>query len=161
MNSSYYAQPVNSALSRNALNTTKSYTNQDQGDIKVDWNASSKDHIYGRYSRGNVISTTTNSVPLIYDTQDSFPSHNGVLDYTRTFNATFVNDLRVGVNYLPYLSGEVFGGGVSPETIGIPGAPSQYLPGFSFTAGNLTDGSFGGPGSSLFADTVWQIGDTA
>jgi hypothetical protein len=156
-----YPVPVNNELSRNALNTTRSYTNQDQGDMKIDWNASSKDHLYGRYSRGNVENPTLNSVPLLYNTEELYISHNAVIDYTRTVSPTVVNDVRFGVNYLPYLSGAVIGGGVNPGSIGIPGAPSAYLPGFSFSAGNLQGGSFGGPGSSLFADTVWQVGDTA
>src|SRR5581483_2505621 len=51
---SRYPLPVNGNLSRNSLNTTKSYTNQDQGDVKVDWNISTKDHVYGRYSQAHV-----------------------------------------------------------------------------------------------------------
>jgi len=161
VDASHYPQPVNGNLSRNALNTTKSYTNQDQGDVKMDWNASTKDHVYGRYSQAHIFNPTTNSVPLLYNTENVYPVYNGMLDYTRSVTPAFVNDLRVGVNYLPFLSGAVFGGGISPQLIGIPGVQSPYLPGFSFTAGNLTGGGFGGPGSSLFADSVWQVGDTA
>jgi hypothetical protein len=161
MDSAYYPQPVNGNLTRNALNTTKSYTNQDQGDLKIDWNVSVKDHVYGRYSQAQIINPTTNSVPLLYNTENRYPAYNGVIDYTRSFGPTLVNDVRFGVNYLPLLIGAVAGGGVSPQIAGIPGVTSPYLPGFSFTAGNLTGGGFGGPGASVFADTVGQISDTA
>ena len=161
MASSYYPQPVNGNLVRNAINVSKSYTNQDQGDIKVDWNASTKDHVYGRYSQANIFNPSLNSVALLNSTQNLFPANNGVVDYTRSFNPTFVNDFRVGVNYLPLLIGVPYGPVISPQGIGIPGAPTPYLPGFSFSAGNLASGGFGGPGGSVFADTVGQIGDTA
>jgi hypothetical protein len=161
VDSSLYPQPVNGNLVRNALNTSKSYTNQDQGDVKVDWNASNKDRVYGRYSQANIFNPTTNSIPLLYNRQNLYPANNGAVAYTRTFSPGFVNEFRAGVNYLPLLIGAVFGSAVSPQGVGIPGVQTQFLPGFSFTAGNLTGGGFGGPGTSVFADTVGQVGDTA
>src|SRR4029077_20434482 len=69
MASSFYPQPVNGNLSRNALNTTKSYTNHDQGDLQVDWSKSERAHLYARYSHGRIINPTTNTVRLIYNTE--------------------------------------------------------------------------------------------
>jgi Carboxypeptidase regulatory-like domain/TonB dependent receptor len=162
MSSPLYPQPVNGGLTHNAVNTTHSYTNQDQGDIRADWNASDKDHIFGRYSQAYLNQPTTNSVPLLYNTASVYPIHNGVLDYTRTFSPSFVNDVRFGVNYVPALTGVVTGNGISAQSVGIPGVPTNILPAFSFSSGNLTGGTFGNADSQeASADNVIQIGDTA
>ena len=39
--------------------------NSDQGDIKVDYNASNNDHIFARYSKGNQYDPANNSVALL------------------------------------------------------------------------------------------------
>ncbi len=167
VNSSLYPAPVNGNLTNNAFNTTHQYTNQDQGDIKVDWAASDKDHVFGRYSQGHIINPTTNSIPLLYNSTSTYPSYNGVLDYTKTFSPTFVNDARFGVNYIPVITGALSGAAISAQSVGIPGVPTTTLPGFVFTAGNLstdqtTGIAFGNPEIyEEFADTVIQAEDTA
>ena len=164
MGSALYPQPINGGLTNNAVNTAHQNTNQDQGDIKVDWNASSKDHVYGRYSQAHVIQPTTNSIALLYNSQNQYPSYNGVLDYTRTISATFVNDLRVGVNYFPAVTGVLSGAAISAASVGIPGVPTDTLPGFVFTAGNLSNvgTGFGNPEvRQEFSDTTGEIEDTA
>jgi hypothetical protein len=164
MSSSLYPQPVNGNLTQNAINTTHSYTNADQGDIKVDWVAAEKDHVSGRYSESSITQPTTNSIPLLYNSANKFPSYNGVVDYTRSFSPTIVNDFRAGVNYVPVVTGALSGNSsLTPQSVGIPGVPTTVLPGFCFGAGNLsTDGcAFGNPEvSEEFSDTVAQIGDT-
>src|ERR1700761_4005812 len=101
LNSPLYPQPLNGNLVDNQVNYQHNVTNGDQGDIKVDWAASDKDHIFGRYSQQKTVNPVTNSQALLYDNFNNFPLYNGVLDYTRTFSPTFVNDLRGGVNYYP------------------------------------------------------------
>jgi hypothetical protein len=164
MSSSLYPQPVNGNLTQNAINTTHSYTNADQGDIKVDWVASEKDHISGRFSESSITQPTTNSIALLYNSANKFPSYNGVVDYTRSFSPSIVNDFRAGVNYVPVVTGALSGNStLTPQSVGIPGVPTSVLPGFCFGAGNLsTDGcGFGNPEvSEEFSDTVGQIGDT-
>src|SRR6266478_9477105 len=61
LNSSLYPAPTNGFVSGNQTNVTHSYTNSDQGDVKIDWIASQKDHIYGRYSQQHLTNPTTNS----------------------------------------------------------------------------------------------------
>src|SRR6202044_2086323 len=64
--------PVSTATLSNgfghAVNTTYQQFNTDQGDIKVDYNISSKDHINGRFSKGDQNDPTVNSVALLGDT---------------------------------------------------------------------------------------------
>ncbi len=162
MSSSLYPQPINGNLVENSVNTTHSYTNQDQGDLRVDYAATNSDHIYGRYSQAHIINPTTNSIPLLYNSESVIPVHNGVLDYTRTISPSLVNDLRAGVNYSPIVTGQLSGQAISAESVGIPGVPTNVLPGFCFSGGNLGGCAFGNPEvKQEFADTVIEAEDTA
>jgi len=165
VNSSLYPTPVNGNLTNNATNTESSPVSSNQGDVKIDWAASEKDHIFGRYSQMLITNPQTNSFALFYNTANSFPSHNGVVDYTRTFGPSLVNELRFGVNYTPVLTGSVTGSGIDPSMIGIADAPATTLPAFFFAGGNMginTNGiGFGNPAVlQNFADTVIQAEDT-
>ncbi len=158
LTSSAYPAPINGNLVNNQVNTTHTYTNGDQGDVKVDWNASEKDRIYGRYSQQNVVNPSTNSQTLLYNGFNNYPLYNGVLDYTRTISPTFVNDIRGGVNYYPVATGNTNPGGNT--NFGIPGAPSSFLPGMTLNGGNASN--FGNADITQdFASTVIQAEDTA
>ena len=169
--SSLYPVPTSSGLINNINNTETTPVNNDQGDIKVDWNASDNNRMFGRYSQGYISNPVTNSIPILYNSSNVFPSHNGVLDYTRTFSPELVNEARFGVNYSPVITGAVSGQGLSPSSIGIPGVPVDVLPGFVFESGNLFGNNSNGQGQGLsfgnpevfqeFADTVIQAEDTA
>lgn len=50
LNSNLYPTPINTSLQSNALNTTATKNNADQGDGRLDWAASEKDHWMGRFS---------------------------------------------------------------------------------------------------------------
>ncbi len=163
MRSSLYPQPANGNLVNNAVNTTHSYTDQDQGDVRIDWNASDKDHVFGRYSDASVNSPTTNSIPLLYNSSEQYEVHSGVLDYTHIIGPSLVNDLRFGVNYIPGITGYVTGRGISAQSVGIPDVPTNILPAFNFTSGNLSSESVGFGNSDTAetqSDSVIQAGDT-
>ena len=128
VSSSLYPAPINGNLTNNAVNTTHSNTNQDQGDARLDWNASDKDHVFARYSQAYITNPTTNSVALLYNTANIYPVYNGVIDYTRSFSPAFVNEIRAGVNYSPVTTGTLSGTGISASSVGIAGVPSSVLP---------------------------------
>ncbi len=159
-NSPLNPSPFNANLTNNQFNTTRSYTNSDQGDAKVDWNPNEKDHIFGRYSQSFIDSPLTNSIPLIYSTFGRYPIHNGVLDYTRIVGPSLVNDLRVGVNYnVSNLGPNTSNLPNVPQQVGIPGVESAILPDMTFSGGFA--GDLGSTGNiKLFADTIIQYGDT-
>lgn len=162
LNSPLYPAPINGALVNNQVNIAHTYTNGDQGDIKVDWAPSEKDHIYGRYSQQKVVNPGTNSEPLLYNSFNNYPLYNGVFDWTRTFSPTLVNEFRAGVNYYPVATGNVTPS--SSTNFSIPGAPSNFLPQMQFTGGNLTSGNgwFGTADITQdFSSTVGQVEDTA
>jgi hypothetical protein len=165
--SQYYPAPTGGSLINNYLFSTHSAINGDQGDAKVDWNISDKDRVFGRYSQSVIDNPSINSLPLSYNGFANFPTHNGVLDWTRTVNPSVVNDARVGVNYV-FVNNGASSNSVSnfAQTVGIPGVPSSFLPAMSLSGGIVNSGSGNGniAGNSdiyqLFADTVIQYGDT-
>jgi hypothetical protein len=163
VNSSYYPTPINGNLVNNQLNTSHTMTNEDQGDARVDWAPSDKDHIFGRYSQSLLNNPTTNSQALMYNTTQNYPVHNGVVDYTRTISPTFVNDLRFGVNYILILNGATATSGLGNlnTTFGIAGVPNDILAAQSFTANNFASTIGNADNYELFGDTVIQYGDTA
>src|SRR5581483_10986971 len=152
LTSQYYPQPTTSGLLNNLIYSTHTYINGDQGDAKVDWNLSDKDRIFGRYSQSSFTNPTLNSDPLVYNSFANYPTHTGVLDWTRTISPSLVNELRGGVNYV-FLNNGAASNGLNnfAQTVGIPGVPSTFLPLMSFTGGNVS--SFGTSDIyQLFAD---------
>ena len=95
-----YPQPVNSGLQFNQRNTPNTQLFSDQGDIKIDYKASARDDISGRYSQGRQDIPTTNTFPLRFNPISRRPFFNWVGNWTHTFGPSMVNELRVGMNRL-------------------------------------------------------------
>jgi len=162
LNSSYYPGPINNLTTGNQVNVTHSYTNSDQGDLKIDWVASQKDHIYARYSQQHLTNPTTNSQLLTGNSDNEFPLYNGVLDYAHTFNPAVVNSLRFGGSYFPVTEGYTNPTGQNlPTLFGIAGtaANQTFLPLMSFSGASYGP-MFGNNNLvSQFHDTVIQVED--
>ena len=136
---------TNNGTENNLSNSQHTYTNGDQGDAKVDWNASDRDRIFMRYSQQYITQPTINSQPLLYNSNGDniFPLKSGVLDYTHTFSPAIVNEFRAGTNYFP-AEGNVQSGATSATAGLIAGQPTSFLPGLYF-AGSPVGGSQDGP----------------
>ena len=164
LGSPLYPQPLNGASTGNQINTTHSYTNSDQGDLKLDWVASQKDHVYGRYSQQHITNPTTNSQLLTGNSDNEFPLYNGVLDYARTISPSFLNDARIGASYFPVTEGYTNPTNQNlPSAFGIAGtaANQTFLPLMTFQGGNSNGPSIGNNNLiSQFHDTVIQLEDT-
>ena len=151
-------------LINNASNVQETFIHGNQGDAKVDYNISDRDHLFARYSQQYVENPVVNSQPLSYNTVDKFPLWSGVLGYTRTFSPTFVNDARFGVNYFPAEAHTASGAAAAGL---IPGQPTNFLPGLAF-AGAPLGGTQNGPfafgtvdSPEIFHQTAIQYDDTA
>jgi hypothetical protein len=158
-NTTYYPLPLSSALRFNQTNSASSYVNSDQGDFKLDWKIDSKDDFTARYSNGRQDNPSINSQPLIYNTFFIAPFQNGVLNWTRTFSPTLVNEARVGVNDIMNQNGGADKGlGDIAQKIGIANAGSGLLAlqGFTYmnTIGNANVGT-----QQLFANSTFHYAD--
>jgi Carboxypeptidase regulatory-like domain/TonB dependent receptor len=164
LNSSLYPGPINNLTTGNQINVVHSYTNSDQGDLKIDWVASQKDHVYARYSQQHLTNPTTNSQLLTGNSDNEFPLYNGVLDYTHTFSPSLLNSARIGTSYFPVTEGYTNPTGQNlPSVFGIAGtaANQTFLPLETFQGGNSNGPQLGNNNLvSQFHDTVIQAEDT-
>jgi hypothetical protein len=156
---SLYPLPLSSAIRFNQFNSVSSTVNSDQGDFKLDWKIDTKDDFSGRYSNGRQDNPTLNSQPLVYNAFDTAPFSNGVLNWTRTFSPTVVNELRAGYNNITHNNGGADKGlGNIASTLGIAGVPNGLLSlqGFTYVNGfgNANIGT-----QQLFANTTWHYAD--
>jgi hypothetical protein len=137
--------------------------NADQGDVKIDWTPTDQDRIMGRYSQQSVRNPTTETFLLANNgiTDFNYPLRNGVVDWTRTLSNTLLNDLRLGVTYFPVSQLYSNPTGMNlPQTFGIPGSPSTFLPSIQGLFGGVATLGNNLAQSNIFADTVIQVGDS-
>ena len=167
--SGFYPTPnlvgTNNGLQNNYLYGSNSAINQDQGDVKVDYNLSAKDRISGRYSRLYANDPSANNFQLFSDGFVYDNAHSGVANWTHTFGPNVVNEVRAGVNYVLVNNGDNPKSGLGDlgTTIGIANANSvgpgllglNFSNGYASGVGNSIVGS-----QQLFASTVIQADDT-
>ena len=136
-------------------------TNSYQGDLKIDFIPSEKDHVMGRYSQQFVTAPQSNSVQLLGDADRTFPLKNFVVDETHTFSASLLNDARLGFQYFPVTEGFSNPTGQNlGATFGIAGVAVSFLPQMTFVGTNV--GQIGNADLvQSFHDTTWQFEDTA
>jgi len=155
----YPAPQFNRFTTSNYYYTASSQLNSDQGDIKLDWRPDDKDYFSARYSHGRQDNPGLNTFPLFYNSFNVSPFQNGVINWTRTFNPTLVNELRVGVNNVMLDNGGADKGlGNIASQVGIAnaGAGLLSLQGFNYVAslGNANIGV-----QQLFANTTFHYAD--
>jgi hypothetical protein len=180
--------PVFSALATNALypkavstlsngfgqafNTVDEQYNSDQGDIKVDYNLSGKDHINARFAKADQFDPANNSVALLGNTINEAYLLNGSLNWTHTFSPNLLNEARFGKNNIKLNHGlTAFDSSVGAlgNTVGITnGNPSGVdgLPEFGYAGGSVTNinsGTLTNLGAASvdeqFSSTVTQFDD--
>jgi len=136
-------------------------TNSYQGDLKIDFVPSEKDHLMSRYSQQFVTAPQSNSMQLLGNADRTFPLKNFVLDETHTFSATLLNDARLGVQYFPVTEGFSNPTGQNLGALfGIAGVSVSFLPQMTFARTNV--GPIGNADLvQSFHDTTWQFEDTA
>lgn len=137
---------------------TSGYVHSYQGDLKIDWQASDKDHVSGRYSQMYTLNTTSNgSDKLTPNLTREYPLKNFVVDYDRTMTPSLVNELRVGGQIFP-ANDQIYtnaAGGDLPAQFGLPGVQGDILPAMNF--GYQTIGSTNGV--EIFHDTTIEAED--
>jgi Carboxypeptidase regulatory-like domain/TonB dependent receptor len=145
----------------NNLNQFK--TNSYQGDLKIDFIPSEKDHLMGRWSQQFITAPSSNSLELLGNSDRTFPLKNLVLSETHTFSSSLLNDARLGFQYFPVTEGFSNPTGQNlGAAFGIAGVTVDFLPAMVFNAGGTQPGTFGNADLvQSFHDTTWQFEDTA
>ena len=158
VNSPLYPKAVGAPLANgfgSAVNTTYNQYNTDQGDIKVDYILSSRDHINARYSKSDEFDPGTNSQPLLGNSLSEAWLNNGSANWTHSFSPNLLNEVRFGKNGIKLIAPTVtFDSSVGnfANSIGITdGNPAGIagLPEFGFS---------GGTGSSVGTGTLTNLG---
>ena len=168
--SQYYPLPNNASTQNGGLTNNYTYAqrtaiNQDQGDVKIDYNMTEKDRLFGRYSQGFTDGPQSNTFALFSDGFNHDDAKNGVINWTHTFGPTIVNEFRAGVNYLLPNNGSDPKSAIGNfgETLGIANANvvGPGLLGLNFNGGYA--GSIGNSvvgTQQLFASSVIQFDDS-
>ncbi len=162
--SKLYPTAIGTGLQQNAINTTASAFNVDQGDIKVDYRASSKDNISGRFTRAFQNNPSTNSQVLLSDGFSTTPIYNTVGDWTRMISSNLVNDARFGWSHVTLNSGNGWASAVGQfgNTLGIGNGNPAGLDGLlGLNFANSVVSNIGTQESTQsFDDHVWQGEDS-
>jgi hypothetical protein len=137
-------------------------TNSYQGDLKLDYVPSDKDHIMGRWSQQSVSSNQSNSIGLLGDFVRDFPLKNAVADWTRTISNSLVNDARFGFAYFPVTEQVANSTGANlPATFGIAGVAVNFLPQITLNGSGVLPGPIGNVDLvESFHDTTIQLEDS-
>jgi hypothetical protein len=158
-----YLTPSNSSLQNNASYITNSQQNVDQGDIKVDYKASDKDNISGRFTRAYQDNPSANAYELLGNGFSTTPIYNTVGDWTHSIGTNLVNDARFGWSHITLNNGTSWAAGVGEfgNSIGIGNGNPAGLDGL--LALNFTDNTNLNLGNAetgeSFNDQVWQAED--
>jgi len=136
-------QPGDTGGNVASLNGTQ--INNDQGDLKIDYNASDKDRLYGRWSQAHIRNPFTSTFALSSVGPQDQPVRNFGAQWLHTFSPILLNELRVGFNVVDFTNPSQVAGNVGnlAQSIGIVGG-NAYLPGLpNISAGGFSVGSAG------------------
>src|SRR5437867_8270752 len=165
-----YPAPTSSGLENNLSYIQTQAFNANQFDIKIDFNPTAHDHLFGRYSHAKQRNPTTNSLALLGDGFAEAPIHNEVIDWSHNFSASLLNDVRFGINSVKTDSGTHFASSLGnlAEQLGIAngnkGGPGMLLVGFnggtpSNPGGGILSGIGNNSQTARFHDAVIQFSD--
>jgi hypothetical protein len=122
-------------LQNNFAGVSANSLNNDQADAKIDFRATDKDTISGRFTIERYRAAQPNVVafPALLGAATDAPTTGGVISWTRTISPVIVNEARVGFTRVHIDNTTIDPGGVfganGNNLLGIPG--SQPIPGAS------------------------------
>ena len=162
--SSLYPAAANTNVQDNAVNTSVSAENVDQGDLKIDYTVDSKDNISYRFTRAYQNNPSNNSFALLSNSYATTPIYNTVGDWTRTLSNNLLNNVRFGWSHVTLNSGNSWASGVGDlgNTLGIGNGNPANVPGL--LALNFSNSALNNLGAAestqSFDDHVWQAEDS-
>jgi hypothetical protein len=133
--------------------------NTDQGDVKIDYNISDKDHAFFRWSQGHLRNPSFTG--CVFCAAGSSlgadqPMKNAVVNWTHAFSANLLNEARIGFNAVQFnqnITPTAFLGNVG-ENLGIHGANFE-APGLLNI--NITPVGGGAPSADLGNGDLFQV----
>jgi len=82
----------------NYIGPTKGHTVNDQGDVRVDYTADTRDTLMGRYTYGDAYDFTSQPVlPTDFPSVNDYPFESFVTNWVHTFSPNLMNEFRAGV----------------------------------------------------------------
>jgi len=131
MASTYYpAPPIDTLNGNNYYYNSGNHLNNNQGDLKIDYNASQKDHVFGRWSQMNLDNSAATACVFCnagaYEGSDE-PVRNAVVNWTHTVRSNLLNEARFGFNAVTFnqTSPPTASLGNISQTLGIAGGNAQ------------------------------------
>jgi hypothetical protein len=103
-----------------SLSTTRAH----QGDLRLDWNASTHDKLFLRFSIAELeTKTDKQAFPLLLPTRSESPFRNLAVNWNRVFGTSLINEVLVGYNSVLFYSelNDWAGIGNANAQYGIPG----------------------------------------
>jgi hypothetical protein len=163
-NTSLYPLPnrtVPGGVSGNFVGDALTTIRAHQGDVRVDWNTSAKDKIFGRLSIASYDEKNDKRpIPLLLGTLRDAPFRNVAFNWNRVFSSSLVNELLVGYNRINIVTSTLDWAGIGNAngTLGIAGG--QPIPGLSSIGwgGGLTPVGAGASDSDTL-DQTYQVNE--
>jgi Carboxypeptidase regulatory-like domain len=163
----YPLPQINSVGSNNFFYNSGNNLNNDQGDIKIDYVASAKDHLNFRWSQASLRNPAFTGLPVASAGSGANiddPVRNSVLNWTHTFTSNLLNEARIGFSGIHFTqvgtTSAVLGN--YGEKLGISGANAQGpgILGISITGTGTGNPSLGSGGAvQVFHTTEGQFVD--
>ncbi len=158
-NTTVYPTATFNTIQNNWQYSSASKLLSDQGDLKLDYRPNDKDYFSVRLSKGRQDAPGINTAPFLYNSFNTSPFQNGVVNWTRTISPSIVNEVRFGVNNTLLENGGTDKGlGDIAQNAGINNAGPGLLAlqGFNFISG-LGNANIGI--QQLFANTTFHYAD--
>ncbi len=132
-----------------------------QGDVRLDWNASNNDKIFGRFSYAGFESRTDKrALPVLLGSVQDAPFRNLAFNWNRIVSPTLVNELLVGYNQIAIVNDTLDWSGIGDAnaTFGIAGGqPIAGLSSIGWGGGLTAIGA--GASDSDTLDKTYQINE--
>ena len=129
-----FPMPNLPGLANNYVDNTLNTQNVPQGDIKIDWQASGKDHVFGRESAAHKTynSPSGGNMYMMGGPNSVALNQNAVAGWDRTITPAMVNEARVGFNRFNVVDfANTYGIDVNNQL----GIPNGNIPGLAYTSG--------------------------
>lgn len=129
------AIPSDGLLANNFQASQRSFTINNQGDIKIEWDKGAANKFTAFYSQSNANDFTTTLIPVFFSGPNSFPTKLGGGSWIHTFSSAIVNEARVGFTRVRWDQGvptdpSGLFGLTGNSKVGIPFGAQSYV-GFS------------------------------